>query len=63
MVIDVFYIVFTFIIIAFIVLGVVSFTLFIRRSSRNSAAKINQTAELNQKLDRIIELLEKEKNK
>ncbi|KZD35606.1 hypothetical protein B4082_2597 [Bacillus cereus] len=48
-------------VIGLIVLFFLSFTLFIRRLLRSSAAKKQQVMHMNQKLDRIIELLEKDK--
>jgi hypothetical protein len=50
------------IIIGLIALFVVSFTLFIRRQLINSFVKSNQSVEIEKKLDKIIELLEKDKN-
>lgn len=49
------------VIIALIVLCVVSFTLFIRRLLINSSAKHHHIAEVEKKLDKIIELLEKDR--
>lgn len=46
--------------IGFIVIFVVSFTLFIRRLLINSSVKNNQLSELEKKLDKIIEILEKD---
>ncbi|WP_062051078.1 DUF4083 domain-containing protein [Bacillus sp. JCM 19034] len=43
------------------VLFIVSFTLFIRRLLLNSAEKNNQLKEIGRKLDKIIEILEKDK--
>ncbi|HDR6297199.1 MULTISPECIES: DUF4083 domain-containing protein [Bacillus] len=48
-------------VIGLIVLFFLSFTLFIRRLLQKSAAKKQQVMHMNQKLDRIIELLEKDK--
>ena len=48
--------------IGLIALFMISFILFIRRLLINSTIRRNQTIEMNQKLDRIIELLEDEKN-
>ena len=45
-----------------IVLFVISFTLFIRRLIRNTTTRNQQTSQIEAKLDRIIELLEKDKN-
>jgi len=50
------------IVLGLIVIFVVSFSLFIRRLLINSSVKCNQTAEIERKLDKIIELLEKDKN-
>lgn len=49
-------------IISLLVLGFVSFTLFIRRLLINTKGN-NSSDEINKKLDRIIELLEKQTNK
>ncbi|NBI30173.1 DUF4083 family protein [Chengkuizengella marina] len=43
-----------------IILFIVSFVLFIRRLLINSSAKVVHNAEINKKLDRVIELLEKQ---
>nr|WP_241675897.1 DUF4083 family protein [Bacillus wiedmannii] len=43
------------------VLFFLSFTLFLRRLLQKSAAKKQQVIHMNEKLDRIIELLEKDK--
>ncbi|EOP08905.1 DUF4083 domain-containing protein [Bacillus sp. WC2507] len=48
-------------VIGLIVLFFLSFTLFIRRLLQKSAAKKQQVMHMNQKLDRMIELLEKDK--
>ncbi|WP_184248461.1 DUF4083 domain-containing protein [Gracilibacillus halotolerans] len=45
-----------------ILLFVISFALFIRRLSINSATRNRQTSQIDAKLDRIIELLEKDNN-
>jgi len=45
-----------------IVLFVISFTLFIRRLIRNTTIRNQQTSQIEEKLDKIIELLEKDKN-
>nr|WP_304217244.1 DUF4083 family protein [Fredinandcohnia onubensis] len=50
------------IVIILVVLFVVSFTLFIRRILIQSSIKRNQSVEIEKKLDKIIELLEKDKN-
>ena len=57
---DIFTLIYTCLVIGLIVLFFLSFTLFIRRVFLNSAAK-QQVMHMNQKLDRIIELLEKDK--
>ncbi|WP_236035270.1 DUF4083 domain-containing protein [Alkalihalobacterium elongatum] len=44
-----------------IVLFVISFTLFIRRLLLNSKGRTSQVNEIEKKLDKIIELLEKDK--
>ncbi|HEY4553827.1 MAG TPA: DUF4083 domain-containing protein [Bacillaceae bacterium] len=44
-----------------IVLFIVSFSLFIRKMLNHSSLNSNRSAEIEKKLDRIIELLEKEK--
>ncbi|WP_077618185.1 DUF4083 domain-containing protein [Bacillus sinesaloumensis] len=49
------------IVIGLIALFIVSFTLFIRRIVMRSSVKDNQTNEIEKKLDKIIELLEKNK--
>ncbi|MGG0207415.1 DUF4083 domain-containing protein [Bacillus mycoides] len=48
-------------VIGLIVLFFVSFTLFIKRLLRNNTLKKQHVINMNQKLDRIIELLEKDK--
>lgn len=48
------------VIIVLLLLGVVSFTLFIRRILINTNTNNNASNEINKKLDRIIELLEKQ---
>lgn len=50
------------IVLGLIVLFVVSFTLFIRRLLLNQQAKKHQLNELEKKLDKIIELLDKGEN-
>lgn len=49
-------------IIGLIVLFIVSFTLFVRRMLINATVKSKQSVRIEKKLDRIIELLEQEKN-
>ncbi|MFF3100058.1 DUF4083 family protein [Viridibacillus arvi] len=48
-----------FVVIALILLGTISFMLFVRRIIINTTPK-NESTELNEKLDRIIMLLEKQ---
>ncbi|MFJ8260820.1 DUF4083 domain-containing protein [Rummeliibacillus sp. NPDC094406] len=50
------------IVLGLIVLFVVSFTLFIRRFLLNQQAKRNQFNTLEKKLDKITELMERDKN-
>jgi uncharacterized membrane protein YqiK len=50
------------IVIILVVLFVVSFTFFIRRILIKSSIKSNQSVEIEKKLDKIIDLLEKDKN-
>ncbi|MDU9693869.1 DUF4083 domain-containing protein [Priestia aryabhattai] len=45
-----------------IVLFVISFVLFVRRTLINASTRNVNSAKLEEKLDRIIELLEKDKN-
>ncbi|OAT82599.1 hypothetical protein A6P54_08630 [Bacillus sp. MKU004] len=52
-------ILFQLIVFSLIIIGVVSFTLFIRRLIINSKVQSHSAVDLNKKLDRIIELLEK----
>ncbi|QOW28235.1 DUF4083 domain-containing protein [Bacillus cereus] len=58
---DIFTLIYTCLAIGLIVLFFLSFTLFIKRVLQSSAAKKQQVIHMNQKLDRIIELLEKDK--
>ncbi len=58
---DIFTLIYTCLVIGLIVLCFLSFTLFIKRVLQSSAAKKQQVMHMNQKLDRIIELLEKDK--
>lgn len=44
-----------------VALFVISFTLFIRRLLINPSIKSNQSVEIGKKLDKIIELIEKDK--
>ncbi|EEM23010.1 MutT/nudix [Bacillus thuringiensis serovar tochigiensis BGSC 4Y1] len=53
--------IYTCLVIGLIVLFFISFTLFIKRVLQSSAVKKQQVMHMNQKLDRIIELLEKDK--
>ncbi|PFL19033.1 hypothetical protein COJ07_18425 [Bacillus cereus] len=53
--------IYTCLVIGLIVLFFLSFTLFIRRILQSSVAKKQHVINMNQKLDRIIELLEKDK--
>ncbi|MGE7937129.1 DUF4083 domain-containing protein [Bacillus paramycoides] len=48
-------------VIGLIVLFFISFTLFIRRLLQNNSVKKQHMINMNQKLDRIIELLEKDR--
>ncbi|KKZ92461.1 hypothetical protein B4147_1697 [Bacillus wiedmannii] len=58
---NIFTLIYTCLVIGLIVLFFLSFTLFIRRVFQNSVTKKQQVMHMNQKLDRIIELLEKDK--
>ncbi|MGH0541637.1 DUF4083 domain-containing protein [Bacillus cereus] len=58
---NIFTLIYTCLVIGLIVLFFLSFTLFIRRLLQKSAAKKQQVMHMNQKLDRMIELLEKDK--
>ncbi|NWK70225.1 DUF4083 domain-containing protein [Bacillus paramycoides] len=58
---NIFTLIYTCLVIGLIVLFITSFTLFIRRLLQNSVAKKQHVINMNQKLDRIIELLEKDK--
>ncbi|WP_342542932.1 DUF4083 domain-containing protein [Paenisporosarcina sp. FSL H8-0542] len=51
-----------FIVLGLIVIFILSFSLFIRRIRINSSIKSNHYVEIDQKLDKIIELLEKKAN-
>ncbi|PHG33110.1 hypothetical protein COI60_18590 [Bacillus toyonensis] len=55
---NIFILIYNFLVIGLIVLFFLSFTLFIRRLLQSSAAKKQYVINMNQKLDRIIELLE-----
>lgn len=54
-------ILFTSIFIGLIVLGILSFTLFVRTLLRSQRIKMQNNSTIEQKLDKIITLLEKEK--
>ncbi|EMY5507822.1 DUF4083 domain-containing protein [Bacillus wiedmannii] len=58
---NIFTFIYTCLVIGLIVLFFLSFTLFLRRLLQSSAAKKQQVMHMNQKLDRMIELLEKDK--
>ncbi|MES5954655.1 DUF4083 domain-containing protein [Bacillus fungorum] len=58
---NIFTLIYTCLVIGLIVLFFLSFTLFIRRILQNSTAKKQHVMNMNEKLDRIIELLEKDK--
>ncbi|MED0975401.1 DUF4083 domain-containing protein [Bacillus paranthracis] len=58
---NIFTLIYTCLVIGLVVLFFLSFTLFIRRVLQSGAAKKQQVMHMNQKLDRIIELLEKDK--
>ncbi|KLA29725.1 MULTISPECIES: DUF4083 domain-containing protein [Bacillus cereus group] len=58
---NIFTLIYTCLVIGLIVLFFLSFTLFIRRVFQNSVAKKQQVMHMNEKLDRIIEFLEKDK--
>ncbi|MEH7190767.1 DUF4083 domain-containing protein [Bacillus toyonensis] len=55
---NIFILIYNCLVIGLIVLFFLSFTLFIRRLLQSSAAKKQYVINMNQKLDRIIELLE-----
>ena len=59
---NIFTLIYTCLVIGLIVLFFISFTLFIRRVLQSSVAKKHHVINMNQKLDRIIELLEKIRN-
>ncbi|HFU7085477.1 hypothetical protein COK00_14300 [Bacillus cereus] len=58
---DIFTLIYICLVIGLIVLFFLSLTLFIRRILQNNATKKQHVMNMNQKLDRIIELLEKDK--
>jgi hypothetical protein len=45
-----------------VVIGLISFTRFIRRIQINSSIRSKRSIEISEKLDKIIELLEKDKS-
>jgi hypothetical protein len=55
--------VFLILVLLLLLVGALSFTLFIRRIVVNSNSNLRESDELNKKLDRIIELLEKQSQK
>ncbi|ENQ3112280.1 DUF4083 domain-containing protein [Bacillus cereus] len=57
---NIFILIYICLVIGLIVLFFISFTLFIKRVLQSSAVKKQQVMHMNQKLDRIIELLEKD---
>ncbi|WP_002148622.1 DUF4083 domain-containing protein [Bacillus cereus] len=58
---NIFTLIYSCLVIGLIVLFFVSFTLFIKRLLQNNAMKKQHVINMNQKLDWIIELLEKDK--
>ncbi|AYF06033.1 MULTISPECIES: DUF4083 domain-containing protein [Bacillus] len=58
---NIFALIYACLVIGLIILFFLSFTLFVRRLMQNSAAKKQHVINMNKKLERIIELLEKEK--
>ncbi|EJR73928.1 DUF4083 domain-containing protein [Bacillus cereus] len=58
---NIFTLIYICLVIGLIVLFFISFTLFIRRVLQSSVEKKHHVINMNQKLDRIIELLEKDK--
>ena len=58
---NIFTLIYTCLVIGLVVLFFLSFTLFIRRVLQNGAVKKQHVINMNEKLDRIIELLEKDK--
>ncbi|MGE7874208.1 DUF4083 domain-containing protein [Bacillus paramycoides] len=55
---NIFTLIYTCLVIGLIVLFFISFTLFIKKILQNTAVKKQHVINMNQKLDRIIELLE-----
>ncbi|WP_421385249.1 DUF4083 domain-containing protein [Bacillus salacetis] len=51
---------YTLLVLSILIIGVISFTLFIRRLLFNTSANTSASNDINKKLDRIIELLEKQ---
>ncbi|MBJ8008233.1 MULTISPECIES: DUF4083 domain-containing protein [Bacillus cereus group] len=58
---NIFTLIYACLVIGLIVLFFVAFTLFIKRLLQNNTMKKQHVINMNQKLDRIIELLEKDK--
>ncbi|MBE7103499.1 DUF4083 domain-containing protein [Bacillus cereus] len=58
---NIFTLIYSCLVIGLVVLFLLSFTLFIKSLLQNSSAKKQHIINMNQKLDRIIELLEKDK--
>jgi len=56
-------ILFQFVFFSLLLLGIVSFTLFIRRLIINRKKEVHSSDDINKKLDRIIELLENQNNR
>jgi hypothetical protein len=54
---------FQFVFFSLLLLGIVSFTLFIRRLIINRKKEVHSSDDINKKLDRIIELLENQNNR
>jgi hypothetical protein len=54
---------FQFVFFSLLLLGTVSFTLFIRRIIINRKQEVHTSDDINKKLDRIIELLENQNNR
>ncbi|OQR56103.1 DUF4083 domain-containing protein [Bacillus sp. CDB3] len=58
---NIFTLIYTCLVVGLIVLFFISFTLFIKRLLQNNTMKKQHVINMNQKLDRIIELFEKDK--
>ncbi|WP_439875827.1 DUF4083 domain-containing protein [Bacillus mycoides] len=58
---NIFTLIYICLVVGLIVLFFISFTLFIKRLLQNNTMKKQHVINMNQKLDRIIELLEKDK--